>query len=311
MNSPKELFVGTRGSPLALKQTEQFVQALCQCNPGLNVHTLIITTSGDRIQDRFLSSVGGKGLFVKEIEEDLLCEEIDFAVHSLKDLPAVLPKGLEVVCYPQRRSPWDVLITPSGQGLDDLTDQATIGTTSLRRRSQLRVLRGDLKFTMLRGNIDTRLRKLSEGDFDAIILAQAGMERLGLDQKNAVELPIIPAPGQGTLAIEARRGDDPTLECLRKLHHPDTALEASLERKVMRELGGDCNLPLGVLARVQDQQLSLTAFVGMEDGSQWIQLKKDGVREESDAMVKNLLADMVEQGAEKIMEACQEPHDTQ
>lgn len=302
MNNLKKLVVGTRGSPLALTQTEQFVRALSEQNPGLQVQLKKITTSGDRIQDRFLSSVGGKGLFVKEIEEAMLREEIDFAVHSLKDLPAVLPPELAVVCFPKRRSPWDVLVTLDGQSLDSLKLKATIGTTSLRRRSQLSVLRGDLKFTMLRGNIDTRVRKLNEGGYDAIVLAQAGMERLGLDQKNATRLPIIPAPGQGTLAIEARRDDKPTLEYLNKLHDPDTALEASLERKVMRELGGDCNLPLGALAQIQGQRVSLEAFVGMEDGSQWIQIKKEGKRDED--IAGELLKEMEKRGAREIMKKC-------
>ncbi len=205
MNLKKVL--GTRGSPLALAQSRAFAEALGRAHPDLEIEFKTITTTGDRIQNRFLSEVGGKGLFVKEIEDALLAGEIDLAVHSLKDMPAVLPEGLEIACYPERRDPRDVLVSRSWGGWKGLPEGATVGTTSLRRRLQLQALRPDLRFEMLRGNIDTRLRRLAEGDFDAIVLAKAGILRLGLDPEGATELSLLPAPGQGTLAIETRSGD--------------------------------------------------------------------------------------------------------
>lgn len=272
----RRLSLGTRGSPLALAQSRRFAEELQAAHPGLQIDFQTITTSGDRIQNRFLAEVGGKGLFVKEIEDALSSGGIDLAVHSLKDMPALLPEGLEIACYPKRKNPRDVLIAREGLDWPALPQGAKVGTSSLRRRLQLRRLRPDLNFELLRGNIDTRLRKLQEGGYDAIVLARAGMERLGLDATGAVELPIVPAPGQGTLAIEIRSRDAELRALLAALHDPETERVSLAERRVMRELGGSCNLPLGVFGEIVGGALRLQAFLASPDGGKYIEADTEG-----------------------------------
>jgi hydroxymethylbilane synthase len=287
------IILGTRGSALAWAQSSAFASQLEAHHPGLKVELKKILTSGDRIQDRFLSEVGGKGLFVKEIEEALLGGEIDFAVHSLKDVPAELAPGLEIAIYPRRLDPQDVLIAAGKKNLSELPNQARIGTSSLRRRLQLAKLRPDLQFEMLRGNIDTRLRKLQEGAFDAIVLAKAGLRRLGVDLGQAVDLPIVAAPGQGTLAIETRASDAKLKGLLAALHHEPTALVSSAERRVMKALGGGCHLPLGVYGEIQGENLNLTVFLAAPDGSRWIEESATGSASEPLEVADRLL-DLIE-----------------
>lgn len=304
MNKSRAIIVGTRGSSLALAQTQGLVDALKKYQPGLEVEIRKITTSGDRIQNRFLAEVGGKGLFVKEIEEALLKNDIDLAIHSLKDLPAQLPKDLTIGCYPKRIEPWDVLVTADGLEWSKLKPKAILGTSSLRRRSQLNRLRPDIRFEILRGNIDSRLRKLGEGKFDAIVLALAGMKRLGLETRKAFPLPIVPAPGQGTLALEIRRADRLLKEMLAPLHHLPTQWEAEAERFVMKALGGDCDLPLGVLARAKGVSLTLKAYIGLPDGSEAVVVEQEGAIKNHIELAEDLLNKMSEQGSEEILEAC-------
>jgi len=298
--------MGTRGSPLALAQSGLFADELRAAHPGLEIEVKRITTSGDRIQNRFLSEVGGKGLFVKEIEDALMAGEIDFAVHSLKDMPAVLPEGLEIGCYPERRSPRDVLISRDGQSYQSLPSEARIGTSSLRRRLQLAHLRRDFRFEMLRGNIDTRIRRLEEGIFDAIVLARAGMERLGLDLKNAVEIPILPAPGQGTLAIEVRSDDAALKHRLATLHHDATERVSLAERRVMRELGGSCNLPLGAYGEIQGNEMRLSVFLASPDGTQVIEETAKGSLENPLDLAQTLVEEVWRRGGRKILDAIQQ-----
>lgn len=300
----KKLIVGSRGSPLALAQTEQVMAKIRERHPEISIEVKKITTSGDRIQDRFLSAAGGKGLFVKEIEEALLSDEIDLAVHSLKDLPAHIPEGLHLAAFPKRREPWDCLITQEGLSLEELPEGTRVGTSSLRRRVQMAQKNEKLSFELLRGNINTRVHKLQQGDLDAVVLAQAGMERLNLKVPGSTILPIVPAPGQGTLALETKQEREDLTALLKPLHHSGTAREAFVERSLSRELGGDCNLPLGCLAQIKGPQLHLDVFLGLPDGSKVISWRgmSDGTSDRD--LLEEALQYFRSQGAEEIIQTC-------
>lgn len=300
--TPQKIILGTRASALALAQSQGFARELQAKHPGLEVELKSIVTSGDRIQDRPLDQVGGKGLFVKEIEAALLKKEIDFAVHSLKDLPSVLPPGLRVGCYPARLSSADVLIGRSGEDLLSLPHQAKIGTTSLRRRLQLKRLRPDLDFEMLRGNIDTRLRRLDQGDFDAIVLAKAGLMRLGIPLDRAREIPIVPAPGQGSLAIEIREDDEAIRKLLKPLHHPPTEIINEAERRLMKRLEGDCNVPFGAHGVLVGSELKLRAFLSDPECIQWIEAEESGPADRHREVADRLGEAMWSRGAEAIVQ---------
>jgi hydroxymethylbilane synthase len=265
------LTYATRKSKLALAQCRAFIARLLAENPGLEVTELEVVTTGDRIQDRPLSEVGGKGLFVKEIEEALLELRADVAVHSIKDVPAVLPPGLSIACIPRREDARDVLVAPRHGTLADLPSGANVGTSSLRRLVALKAARPDLQIVALRGNVDTRLRKVDAGEHDAIVLARAGLLRLGLEGRATEVLSpevSLPAVGQGALGIEARDGDALVLSLLTKLHDPETALCVAAERGVMVALEGDCRTPLGAYAQrsADGAKLLLRAFVADPDG---------------------------------------------
>lgn len=300
----KKLRVGTRGSPLALAQTKALLAELQALHSDLLIELVTITTTGDRIQNRFLSDVGGKGLFVKEIEEAMLAGEIDVAVHSLKDVPAELPKGLCLGCFPKRRTHEDVLISSQGLSLSELPQGARVGTVSLRRRVQLKQTRPDLKLEFLRGNLDTRLKKLDEGQFDAILLAKAGMERLGVSLENARTLSMIPAPGQGTLALECREDDQATLALLKGLQDETTLKVSQAERTVAKFLGGDCHLPLGVLAEFKEEKFTLKLFLSLPDGSEALVLEQSGASDIWQAVVQEMITELGKRGALEIVERC-------
>jgi len=247
----RRLTVATRKSQLALTQTRAFVGALAAAHPQIEVEELLVTTTGDRIQDRSLAAIGGKGLFVKEIEEALLARQADFAVHSMKDLPADLAPGLSVACVPEREDARDAFVSAKVSRFEDLPPGARVGTSSLRRAVQLRALRSDLEILPLRGNVDTRLRRAAEGVFDAVIVACAGLERLGWANRITERLPLatsLPAVAQGALAIECRDADETMRELLAPLHHEPTALAVAAERGVMRATGGNCLVPLAAHA---------------------------------------------------------------
>ena len=299
--SSDRLILGTRGSALAWAQSSAFAADLEACHPGLKVELKKIVTSGDRIQDRFLSEVGGKGLFVKEIEESLLRGEVDLAVHSLKDVPAELATGLTIAIYPRRLDFEDVLISSERRRLEDLPLRAKVGTSSLRRRLQMARIRPDLQFEMLRGNIDTRLRKLEEGLFDAIVLAKAGMRRLGVDLSKAVDLPIVAAPGQGTLAIETREDDARVQQLLQPLHDPATELVSMAERRVMKALGGGCHLPLGVYGEIQGSDFKLSAFLASADGNICIEEQVQGPLNQAIELADRLLQAIDAAGGQDIL----------
>jgi hydroxymethylbilane synthase len=264
------IILATRKSALALAQSRAFARSLEAANPGLTVGELQVTTTGDRIQDRPLSEIGGKGLFVKEIEEALLDGRADLAVHSLKDVPPELPEGLVIGCYPQREDARDVLISRSGLGLLALAAGSVVGTSSLRRRIQLEAARPDLGVTVLRGNVDTRLRKCREGEVDAILLARAGLVRLGLaDQvtENIPEEVMLPAVGQGALGIEHRAGDPKIGALLAPLNHSDTKIAVLTERAALRVVEGSCQTPVAAYAIRDAGTMLLRGLLAEPDGS--------------------------------------------
>ena len=263
------LVIGTRGSQLALWQAQFVKDQLERLYPDLKVHLKIIKTTGDTFQDRSLVGLG-KGVFTKEIENALLAGDIDLAVHSLKDLPTELPPGLCITAIPTREDPRDVLITASELPLNDLLNGAKIGTTSPRRKAQLLHIRPGLQVVDVRGNVDTRLRKLHETDLDGIILAAAGIKRLGkseiITQFFDVER-MVPAVGQGALAIEAREADDRIEKLLAPLNDQETAAEITAERAVLENLGGGCQVPIGAYAKHVDGELSLISVVCHPEGA--------------------------------------------
>ena len=260
--------VGTRGSALALWQAQHVkgrLEAL-----GHEVTLVPITTAGDRLLDRRLELVGGKGAFLKEIEEALLARTIDLAVHSLKDVPTALPAGLRLVAMLERADARDALVSANRERLGELRRGAVLGTTSLRRRAQLLAQRPDLRVEDLRGNVDTRLRRLREGRFDAIVLALAGLARLGHAAEAAEVLEVdvlLPAPGQGVIALECRADDTAVAAAVAPLDHAPTARCATAERVFLAALGGGCNLPLGAHAQIEGERGRLRALVAREDGS--------------------------------------------
>jgi hydroxymethylbilane synthase len=313
------LRIATRASALALWQARHIQARLEALHPGLRVELLPLTTQGDRILDRALSLVGGKGLFVKEIEQALLDRQADLAVHSVKDLPADMPPGLTLAAVPARANPLDALICrdPRHKALDDLPYGATVGTSSLRRRAQLLAVRPDLRLIPLRGNVDTRLRKLADGTdgLDAAILAAAGLERLGLSHHIAQALPptlCLPAIGQGTLGIQARDDDPQTLRLLAPLHHAPTALCLAAERALLRATHGSCHLPLAAFATLSDDgaQLTLTAKLLTPDGQQAIthaETSPAPTTEAAESLGLRAHAALTAQGGQAILDALSPP----
>ncbi|OAS17561.1 hydroxymethylbilane synthase [Paenibacillus oryzisoli] len=308
----RTIIVGTRQSALALTQTGQAVELLKQLasEHGIECQFEIkkIVTKGDRILDVTLSKVGGKGLFVKEIEQALTDGEIDIAVHSMKDMPFELPEGLIVGAIPKREDPRDALITRGAGSLDELPQGALVGTSSLRRASQLQHHRPDLRIESIRGNIDSRLRKLEEENFDAIMLAAAGLHRIGWQDRISSYLPpelCLPAVGQGALCIECRGNDAFVLDLLGKFQHEPTALAVRAERAFLGRLNGGCQVPLGAYASVENGSgdeaplLTLTGMVGTPDG---VTMLKETASGNDPEALGSLVADMlIAQGAEKIL----------
>ncbi|TWT08996.1 hydroxymethylbilane synthase [Planomicrobium sp. CPCC 101079] len=265
----RKIIVGSRRSKLALTQTGQFIDKLKAAGAPFEFEIKEIVTKGDRIVDVTLSKVGGKGLFVKEIEQALYDNEIDFAVHSMKDMPSVLPEGLVIGCIPEREDPRDAFISNNHVKFLDLPVGAVVGTSSLRRSSQLLLLRPDLDIQWIRGNIDTRLDKLKSGDFDAIILAAAGLKRMGWDDNIVTEFmdveECLPAIGQGALAIECREDDVELLAELAKVNDENTALAVTAERKFLRDMDGSCQVPIAGYATVANGDISFTGLISSPD----------------------------------------------
>ncbi len=282
----KTLRVGTRGSRLAVAQTNQVVAALQERHPGLLCELVVIKTTGDRRQDVAIADIGTKGVFVKEIEEALLNRSIDFAIHSLKDMPSEFPPGLVLAAIPERQDPRDALLS-KGQSLHDLPSGAAVGTSSPRRQAQLRAIRPDLKLVDLRGNLDTRISRLDAGEYAAIVLACAGLERLGWANRITERLSptvCVPAPGQGALALETREKDEETRALLAALHDPDTGDAVRAERAFQAALNAGCSVPAGAYAYIEGNEICLLAMIADSTDGQVTRTEVRGMRDGADAV---------------------------
>ncbi len=280
VNSQNILRVGTRRSTLAKAQTYSVINQIVQANPQLKVELIEIVTSGDRILDTSLSSMPGKGVFVKEIEDKLLSGEIDLAVHSMKDLPTEFPEGLSIGAITERVDPRDVFVSRLKKNLEDMPKGAKIGTSSLRRQAQLLAVYPELQIADIRGNIDTRLQKSETSDYDGIILAAAGLQRMGwldrVQQYLGCDV-MIPAVGQGAVGIEIREDDQKTREIIRPLNHRLTEIAVKAERVFLDGMGGGCQTPMGAFCRVRNEDVVFQAFVADDDGKNFKKTRREGV----------------------------------
>lgn len=285
----KPIRIGTRGSPLALAQAGLVAAALRKAGrlAKNGIQIIPIKTTGDRIKDRALTDEGGKGLFTKEIEDALLAGRVDVAVHSAKDLPAAVPRGLTLAAFLKREDPRDAFVSRRFRKLRDLPSGARVGTSSLRRQAQILAKRPDLRIVLLRGNVDTRLEKIARGAADATLLACAGLKRLKKARAIAERLPVsamLPAPGQGAIAIEARQADRAILKLLAKIDHAPTRLCVSAERALVEGLGASCTIPLGGLARIEKGKIFLLAALFSPDGAAAVRVAGEGPKDRAVAI---------------------------
>ncbi len=300
------IIIGTRGSQLALWQANWVKTALIGKHPGLSVDLLIIKTKGDKILDVPLAKVGGKGLFVKEIEEAISDKRVDLAVHSMKDMPADIPEGLCISAVPEREDPKDVLISRRGLLLHQLPQGARIGTSSLRRSAQIKHLRPDAEIVSLRGNLDTRLKKLETENFDAIILAAAGVKRLGLESRITQYLDdsmMLPAVGQGALCIESRKDDAEVLPLIAALDHPATRTVVMGERAFLNRLEGGCQVPIAAHGKIENNWFVISGLVADLEGKTIIRETLSGVLSESESVGIRLAETLLSKGAGQILES--------
>jgi hydroxymethylbilane synthase len=296
--------LGTRGSRLALAQSRWVEETLRRALPGLEIEIRIVKTAGDLLTSAPIASGETVGLFVREIEQELLEGRIDLAVHSLKDLPLAQPEGLRIGAIPVREDPHDVLVTRDGTTLEELDRGARVGTGSPRRIGQIRSLRADLRFEAIRGNVDTRLRKLEEGVVDSLVLAAAGLRRMGAAARlQTISFEqVLPAPGQGALAIEIRRGDTQREEMLRRaMEDASAACEVRAERAFLGALGGGCQMPVGCLGRVSGKTLDLEGVVSPPDGSRMIRARAQGSVEHPEELGLELGRRLLSEGAREIL----------
>jgi hydroxymethylbilane synthase len=301
----RELRIGTRGSQLALFQANWVKENIEQAHFRINVTLIKIKTTGDKIQDAPLAKIGGKGLFVKEIEEALLSKRVDLAVHSIKDVPTEFPDGLHLSAITKREDPRDAFISRNGTSLKDLPAGARIGTSSLRRQAQLLHFRGDLQLIPLRGNLDTRLKKLKTLGLDGIVLALAGLKRLGLDEHVTEILPValsLPAIGQGALGIETRKGDEEVEEKIRFLNDPESSIAVTAERAFLKKLEGGCQVPIAAFGRVEAALLKVEGLVGTTDGKRLIRHHLEGPVEKAESLGTELADILLSQGARQILD---------
>jgi hydroxymethylbilane synthase len=304
----QSLVIGSRGSKLALFQSEQAKARLEALNPDLQVRIEIIRTTGD-VKTEPLTVIGGKGVFTKELEDALLDRRIDLAVHSLKDLPTILPDGLTIGAICEREDPRDALVLPgnvasSNASLRNLTDGAVVGTSSQRRVAQLKALRPDVEIKDVRGNVDTRIRKLDEGQYDALILASAGLRRLGLAERITAAIAtdeMLPAVGQGAVAIEARNDSKFALESIAKLNHNTTRIACLAERALLRSLGGGCQLPIAAHAVVNGDELLLEGLVASQDGTRILRDFLKGPSKKAEELGANLAERLISLGANALL----------
>ena len=300
-----QIIIGTRGSKLALWQADYVEQRLHEEYPGLQVIQKRISTKGDRILDVPLAKIGGKGLFTKELEEEMLSGSIDLAVHSLKDMPAKVPDGLMIAAVTKRLDPGDALVSNRFSSFSELPQGARVGTSSLRRRAQLLCARPDLTMIDLRGNVNTRLRKLDEGEYDAIVLAVAGLKRLGFADRIREVLPqtmVLPAVGQGALAIETRADDKETRDMLAFLRDDETICCAEAERSFLARVEGGCQVPVGVYATAEGDDLKIEAVIASLDGRRSYRGTVNGAKADAAKLGKGLAEKLLNEGGAKILQ---------
>ncbi len=301
----ERLIIATRGSQLAMWQAEYVKSELQKSFPNLSIEFEVVTATGDKILDKPLALIGGKGLFTKEIEEVMLAGRAHLAVHSLKDVPTELPEGLKLAAITKRDDIRDVFLSHKYKTIEDLPKGAVVGTTSLRRQMQLRAIRPDLCIKNLRGNVNTRLRKLAEGEYDAIILAYVGMKRLGLLESVPYHEPIdddmmIPPSGQASLGIEII--DDPEVAKIAEtLNDPDSALAAKIERDFVARLEGSCQVPIAVHAKVEEERVVVRAMVGLPDGTEILREQIEAQKEQASDLGVELADRMIKQGAKELL----------
>jgi hydroxymethylbilane synthase len=300
----KALRIGSRGSALALWQARSIARALREAT-GAEPEIVIIKTSGDKFQQTSFNQIGTKGVFIKELEDALLEERIDLAVHSMKDVPTEMPEGLTIAAIGKREDVRDALLSSPGATLESLPKGARVGTSSLRRQSQLLYARRDLRMLEIRGNVDTRIEKLKRGDYDAIVLAKAGLDRLGLSENISQVLPhevSLPAAGQGAIGIETRKDDRETLGVVTRLEDAESRSAVTAERSALAGLGGGCQLPIGAWGRVEIGKLYLDVAVLSPDGTQRIWEKDSGSPEEAEAIGKRVTQKLRDNGAGALLE---------
>jgi hydroxymethylbilane synthase len=301
----KHLRIGTRGSLLAKWQAESVRKQLFAI-AGVETEIIIIKTAGDKMQQSPLTQIGGKGIFIKELEDALLDESIDLAVHSVKDIPTEVPGGLSFPAVCRRDDIRDCLISPTGSTLENLRQGARVGTSSLRRQAQLLRLRADLDIRELRGNVDTRLRKVGDGEYDAIVLAKAGLDRLGLSQRISETFApevFMPAVGQGAIAVETRLGDNDTGDLLSSLDDAETRAAIITERALLAALQGGCQVPIGAWARIERGEMVLEACVTSVDGQQYVKQRLTGAPDQGPQLGEQMARLLIESGAQEILEA--------
>lgn len=309
----REIVIGTRESKLALWQTNWVVQNLKEANPTYSFRIVGMRTQGDNILDVALAKIGDKGLFTKELELAMLRGDIDMAVHSMKDLPTILPAGLTIGAVCRREYPGDVLIARNEKSLDALPEGASIGTSSLRRCAQLLNYRADLRMMTLRGNINTRLRKLDEIELDAIILAYAGVIRMGWKNRISQLLPLdicLPAVGQGSIGVEVRRGDEEILRLVSRIDHTESRCAIQAERAFLKKLEGGCQVPIGALGTVENSRLILRGLVASLDGKQVVRSSCAGGLGEATVLGQRLAEMLLEMGAGDILTEMRQEHKT-
>ena len=298
----KSIIIGTRGSQLALAQAEYIRQKLLETNPKTDISLKIIKTMGDKFLQSPLSRIGGKGVFVKEIEEALQRGDIDLAVHSLKDVPTELPSGLELSVICKREDPSDAFVSSKYKTIQALPKGSTVGTSSLRRKVQLLHLNPDLKVVDLRGNVDTRLKKLDRGEYDAIVMSAAALKRLGLEKQISQVLNFIPAVGQGALVLETRKKDKDLKDKISFLNDKKTAQATFLERLFLKEMQGGCQVPLGAYATCNEMSFLMSAFIGSLDGKLFLEHNVKGLLVDSQKNVLSLSQELLNRGGKKILE---------
>ncbi|MBT3012615.1 MAG: hydroxymethylbilane synthase [Candidatus Thiodiazotropha sp. (ex Lucina aurantia)] len=303
--------IATRKSPLAMWQAEHVAAELKRVHPDIRVELMGMTTQGDKILDTPLAKIGGKGLFIKELEQGLISGEADIAVHSMKDVPVELPSGLHLPVIMQREDPRDAFVSNRYQSIDQLPQRACVGTSSLRRQCQLAEVRPDLVIKSLRGNVNTRLRKLDDGEYDAIILAAAGLKRLGFEDRITALIgpeQSLPAIGQGAVGIECRADDPRVNDLITPLHHVETAYCVGAERAMNQRLNGGCQVPIAGYAMLESDNLWLRGLVGEPDGSRIIRGEVEGKTQEARAMGEGLADRLLEWGADEILKALYDTH---